>query len=130
MEGLSSARNIQGSPADVLVAVLNSRSISPVLKWLDDFVLFRTPSSSYIDVDGIPNYTYSHDLSTVMDVTTPLGIPWHPVETKGQDFDSKVSYIGFIWDLKHHSVSLAPKKHLKYLAKVRSFLHAGSSKIC
>ena len=72
---------------------------------------------------------YSHDLSTVTDVTDPLGIHWHPIEAKGQDFNSTVSYIGFVWDLECHSVSLSPRKCQKYLSKVHSFLHVANSKI-
>jgi len=83
-----------------------------------------------VDADGVPNYVYSYDLFTVTGVTVPLDISWHPIETKGQDFNSTVSYVGFIWDLKHHSVSLASKKCLKYLTKVHSFLHVANSTIC
>jgi len=56
MEGLSSASNIQGFPADALVTIFSLKSISPVLKWVDDFILFvplhlltqtlRAPSST------------------------------------------------------------------------------------
>ena len=96
MEGLSSAGNMQGSPADLLVTIFDSMLIGPALKWVNDFVLFHTPSSSYMDADGIPNYVYLYDLSTVTGVTVPLGIPWHPIETKGQDFKSTIPYIRFI----------------------------------
>src|SRR5882672_1172846 len=119
MEGLSSAGNIQGCPADALVAIFKYKSICPVLKWVDDFVLFRTPSSSYTDTNGAITYTYPYDLLTVKHVTDPLGVPWHPIESKGQDFNSTVSYVGFIWDLERHSISLSSKKRLKYLSKVR-----------
>jgi len=95
MEGLALVGNIQGSPADALVAIFDLMSIGPVLKWVYDFILFCTPSSSYLDVDGVTNYIYSYDLPIVMDVTDPLGVPWNPFETKGQDFKSMVSCIGF-----------------------------------
>jgi len=78
-------------------------------------------------MDGAAGYPYSYNLSMVMEVTNPLGVPWHPIEVKGQEFKSMVPYIGFIWDLKHHCISLTPKKHLKYLLKVCSSLHVTNS---
>jgi len=68
-------------------------------------------------------HSYSDDLSTIMELTDPLGVPWNPINIKGQDFNSMVLYVGFIWDLEHHSVSLLLKKCLKYLSKVHSSLH-------
>jgi len=129
MEGLSLAGNIQGVPADTFIAIFKANAFGPALKWVDDFVLFRTPSAGHVNEDGITEYVYSYDLSAVMAITDPLGIPWHPIDVKGQDFKSTVSYVGFVWDLEHHSVSLSPKKRLKYLDKVCSLLHASSSKI-
>jgi len=127
MEGLSSSGNIQGCPADALIAILKSESIGPAIKWVDDFIFFRTPSSTFIDASGTLGYSYPYDLDMVMKLTDPLGIPWHPINTKGQDFRSTVPYLGFVWDLELHSVSLSPKKRLKYLSKVRSLLHTTNS---
>jgi len=59
----------------------------------------------------------------------PLGVPWHPIESKGQDFQSMVSYIGFIWSLENHSVSLSYKKCSKYLSKVSNFLSNATNHI-
>jgi len=133
MEGLSTAGNIQGGPADVLLAILYSKSISPSLKCVDDFVFFRVPSYFDTDAAGMVNYSYSYDLTSVMKITDPLGIPWHPIEVKGQDFGLQVSYVGFVWNLELHTVSLSPKKHIKYLEKVHSSLctlNALSQKHC
>jgi len=66
--------------------------------------------------------TYSFYLNTIFDITTPLGILWHLIETKGQDFASLVKYVGFQWDLESHCVSLPEKKQVKILAKIDSFL--------
>jgi len=129
MAGLLSSRNIQGCPADGLITIFNSESISPAIKWVDDFIFFHTPSSTFIDASGTLGYSYPYDLDTVMKLTDPLGIPWHPINTKGQDFRSMVPYLGFIWDLELHSISLSPKKCLKYLSKVRSLLHMTNSLI-
>src|SRR5882724_9250252 len=96
MEGLCSAGNIQGCPADSLVAIFHKKSIGPVLKWVDYFAIFHSPVSSGTNAYGVIKYSYSYDLPMIMDITDPLGIPWHQIETKGQDFGSTVSYIGFI----------------------------------
>jgi len=116
----SSAGKIQGHPANMLVTVFSLKSISPVLKWVDDFVFFCAPSHSYLDAKGTIQHLYLYDLASILDIKRPLGIPWHPIEAKGQDFGPMVSYVGFVWDLEHHSVSLSPKKCNKYLTKVRS----------
>jgi len=55
-----------------------------------------------------------------MVIMDPLGIPWHRIDVKGQEFRSTVPYVGFIWNLEHHSISLSAKKQLKYLSKVHS----------
>lgn len=39
------------------------------------------------------------DLSSVLNVTTPPGIPWHPIENKGQDFAFSPKNVVFVWDL-------------------------------
>jgi len=127
MEGLSTAGNIQGCPADALLAILRSKSIGPALKWVDDFVFFCTPSSSTTDTTGAESHAYSYDLSSVQNVTDPLRVPWHPIKAKGQDFGPSVSYVGFIRNLEDHSVSLSPKKCLKYLKKVRTSLLSSHS---
>ena len=49
------------------------------------------------------------------------------IEVKGQDFGPRVSYVGFIWKLELHTISLLPKKCLKYLKKVHSSLHVSNS---
>ena len=127
MGGLSSSSNIQGCPANALITIFKLNSIGPAIKWVDDFVLFCTPSSSFINVKGAPKHSYTYDLSTVMELTDSLGVPWHTINVKGQDFNSIVPYIGFIWDLEHHSISLSTKKCLKYLSKVHSLLNVTNS---
>jgi len=127
MEGLSTAGNIQGCPADVLLVIFKSKSISPALKWVNDFVLFCVPSSTATDATDTNTNAYSYNLSSVMNITNPLRVPWHPIKVKCQDFGPTVSYVGFIWNLEDHSLSLSPKKYLKYLKKVCSFLCSSDS---
>jgi len=74
--------NVQGNPADVLVTIFGLKSIGPVLKGVDHFVFFNAPLYSYMDTKGAIKHFYSYDLASVLDVTKPLGIPWHPIESK------------------------------------------------
>src|SRR5882672_3895252 len=129
MEGLSSSGNIQGVPADALVAIIKHHGVDNVLKWVDDFCFFRVPASSSPDGKGGFTHRYSTDITSILSVTDLLGVPWHPVEVKGQDFVSSVAYIGFSWDLENRTVSLSAKKHLKYLEKTRSFMALARSKV-
>jgi hypothetical protein len=45
-----------------------------------------------------------------------LGIFWHP--SNDQPFASSTIYIGFLWDLYHHIVSLSQLKVDKYLSAI------------
>ena len=129
MEGLSSSGNIQGIPVDALVALLNHHGVDKVLKWVDDFCLFHIPfTTASVEKDEmIP--CYSTDIHLILTFTCPLGVPWHPVTTKGQDFASTVPYVRFIWDLDNCTVSLSSKKCLKYLDKVQAFQSLTKSKV-
>jgi len=121
MEGLSSAGNIQGAPTDALIAIFNAKSIPHVLKWVNDFVFFHVPIHDLFSTHSPQHIQYSYGIPTIMSIMTPLGVSWHPVKTKGQDFQSSVTYVGFIWDLDTLSVSLSDKKRTKYLAKIVIF---------
>ena len=129
MEGLSSAGNIQGAPADALIAIFKAKLIPHVLKWVDDFLFFRIPIPVPFYPSSPLHIQYSYDLSTIISITAPLGVPWHPVETKGQDFQPSVTYVGFVWNLDTRSVSLSCKKRGKYLAKIIHFLSKASDKV-
>ena len=62
IEGLSSAGGIQGTPADVCIEILRASKIMPILKWVDDFVIFRSPSTSSMSAD---DYTFDYDLACI-----------------------------------------------------------------
>ena len=70
IEGL--AGGIQGMVANSCVLILKHHDISPAMKWVDDFVFFRTPLS-------LPNCKFTYNLSDILHITSPLGIPWHPI---------------------------------------------------
>jgi len=101
--------------------------IGLAIKWVDDFIIFHTLSNTFLDASGTSGYSYSYNLDMVMEITDPLAIPWHPISVKVQDSRSMVPYVGFVWDLELHSISLSSKKHLKYLSKIHSSLHVTNS---
>jgi len=119
IEGLASAGGIQGAPADACIEILRVHKISPVFKWVNDFVIFRSPSSSHLPTD---QYYYDYDLPCMTKITEPLGIPWHPISKKGQDFGQMFKYLGFHWDLIQWTVSLPDEKHCTALMKLTHFL--------
>ena len=118
VEGLATAGSIQGTPADALIDIFQHHGIEHVFKWVDDVVIFRVPVSP--SRSALP--AFSFDLKMVFRITAPLGVPWHPIEKKGQDFASSVKYVRFLWDLDHRRVSLPDKKCIKLLAKIDNFL--------
>ena len=83
IEGLCLASGIQGTPADACIEILCMNGIHPVFKWVNDFIIFHSPSLLPLP-DDVPHYNY--DLLSVFHITDQLGIPWHAVTKKGQDF--------------------------------------------
>ncbi|KAE8219828.1 hypothetical protein CF326_g8866 [Tilletia indica] len=77
-----------------------------VIKWVDDFVFLR-PKDLDITLDQ------------VHEATKALGFPWHP--TKRSEFDTKVKYLGFEWDLDAMTVTLPEDKRLRYVDLVKPF---------
>ena len=43
IEGLAPAGGIQGAPADACIAILAHHGISPIFKWVDNFIVFHLP---------------------------------------------------------------------------------------
>ena len=58
-------------------------------------------------------------MTKIMDL---LGIPWHLISKKGQDFSLTFKYLGFQWDLTLWTVSLSDKKCHRALLKLSLFL--------
>jgi len=72
MEGLTTSGNIQGLPADALIAILSSKSIWTVMKWVNDLILFHKPTHLTQGLSGDTKYHYAHDITTIKDITDPL----------------------------------------------------------
>jgi len=61
-------------------------------------------------------------LSSILKITSPLGISWNPISKKGHDFQSSFNYVGFCCEIPSRAVSLSSKKHLHLPAKVTALL--------
>jgi len=128
VEGLTTAGGIQGNSADALLDILSSHDIQHVFKWVDDVVIFRIPIQPFDPSSGAtPSFNF--DLSKIFHISDTLGVLWHPIEKKGQDFAFSVKYVGFLWDLDRRRVSLPDRKRVKLLAKISSFMALSSSLI-
>ena len=111
IEGLATAGGIQGHVADTSLAILKHHKVEPAVKWVDNFVFFQVPLIELGPPTCQPHFKF--DLAMILLITSPLGIPWHPISKKGHNFASSFSYVGFNWDLPE-------EKQLCLLAKILS----------
>lgn len=73
------------------IAIYKAKGIIYILKWVDDFLVFKLPGESL-----------TQDYFTA--ITGRLGIPW--AHEKTWKFASQQRYIGFDWNIKKGTVSL------------------------
>ena len=123
IEGLASAGGIQGHVANTCVAILHAHGIHPIFKWVDNFVIFHSPSPPppCSSLSPEPPQTYTYGLHQLLSITNPLSILWHPISSKGQDFNTHFKYLEFNWDLSARTVSLPPDKQQCALDKLALF---------
>ena len=74
-------------------------------------------------------HTYPYDLNRILALTTPLGIPWHPISRKGQDFGTTFSYVSFSWDLAMRMVTIPDEKRLRIIKKLSLFICNAPNKV-
>lgn len=120
--GLASAAGLQGEIADATIDIWKHHKVTPAVKWVDDFNVFRFPSSHglYLGISNGVHYCYDYDLTSIKDVIAPLGIPWH--KDKGQEFSDTFTYVGFFWDLPNKTVCLPDAKRDKCLRRLSRFI--------
>jgi hypothetical protein len=115
--GLSSAAGTLGIATDATVDIVKSLLPIPFfIKWVDDLLPTRTPSSE--SSPGV--YEYAYELSDISRIITSLG--WIVNDLKTIDFASIVTYVGFTWDIASKRVSLPEKKRIKHLTKLLNVL--------
>ena len=100
------------------------QGISPTTKWSDDLTIFRFPVLS--DEPSPGSFTYMYDRSRVLSSVESLGVPWHPLDNKGQDFDNTFTYVGFFWSITDCLVRLPEEKQIKHLNLTKTLLAAHS----
>ncbi len=122
--GARSSESNSGQISGCTMEIWRYEGISPSFKWSDDHTIFRFP----VRGDGSLNnpFVFSYDSRRVLDSVASLGVPWHPLTQKGQDFSNSFVYVGFAWDIQRRHVRLPDEKRLKYLDLTRSFLAAHS----
>ncbi|KAE8179738.1 hypothetical protein CF335_g9488, partial [Tilletia laevis] len=108
--GLASATGVWGTVADLVkVMLVHQVAGLRVIKWVDDFIFVKPPSS---DVE----------LKDIHAATECLGFPWHP--SKFSEFGPKVTYLGFEWDLHKMTVKLPDDKRDAFRQRVAAFRHS------
>lgn len=120
--GLASAAGLQGEIADATIDIWKHHKVSPAVKWVDDFNIFRFPRSDgpFFGISDGVEYRYGYDLTSIKSTIAPLGIPWH--REKGQEFSDTFTYVGFFWDLPNKTVSLPNIKREKCLRRLTRFI--------
>jgi hypothetical protein len=116
--GLATAGGVQGNVADAAVDILHSMELGPIKKWVDDHLFFRyaTGGGTLLADGSFMPFSYAHGLVDIYGKSSPLGVPWHP--KKWNDFAFIFTYLGFLWDLLLHTVTLTDEKRLKYKNKL------------
>src|SRR5882724_5463607 len=102
IEGIAIAGSIQGGVADAMVPLLKFHGINPCIKWVDDFIFFRSPINCLQAASCPPSFNFY--LATILKITEPLGILWHPLSKKGHKFQSSFNYVGFKWNINSKTV--------------------------
>lgn len=104
--GSASSAGLFGRVADAFVAIIKARGAQQVLKWVDDIIFFRYPSSSSLPL------SYSYDSSLVFNTAQYLGLPWSL--PKFADFSNTFTYLGFLWHIPARTVELPLAKKKKF----------------
>ena len=117
--GASASESNSEEPRDFAVEVWALLKVDAIVNWSDDLNIFRFPIAG--DGSDDSPFTYRYDANQILSLVASLGIPWHPLEKKGQDFSLTTTYTGFNWDIPKLLVSLPEKKRIKFLRRVLDF---------
>ncbi|KAG8717635.1 hypothetical protein FRC09_013965 [Ceratobasidium sp. 395] len=114
--GGASSGGIFGRCGDALLELCMSRGLGPAVKWVDDFLFFRSP------VPGIMPESFPYTLEDLYELAKVLGIPWKIAKTK--PFATWFLYLGFLWDIPSRRVSIPIEKRQKFANKIRKWLNS------
>ena len=117
--GASGSESNSEEPRDFAVEVWALLDVDLIVNRSDDLNIFCFP----IDGDGSSEspFIYRYNSEQILLLVASLGILWHPLEKKGQDFSFTTTYTGFNWDIPKCLVSLPEKKRIKFLNRVSEF---------
>ena len=101
--GASGSESSLEEPRDFTVDVWALLKVDPIINWSDDLNIFHFPIAG--DGSNESPFTYRYDANQILSLVASLGIPWHPLEKKGQDFSFTTTYTGFNWDIPKLLVS-------------------------
>ena len=87
--GGSSSPGIFSQLANTITFIFHFKKIEDLIKWVDNFVFFRHPTS--LSASGPWTYTYFEKL--IWDIAPELRWPWSP--SKHFPFNTTFIYIGF-----------------------------------
>jgi hypothetical protein len=118
--GATSSNGIFGRCGDAMLHIMKTQGIEPVVKWVDDFCIFRSPTR---DGSGSTQpFQYTED--DIYALAEKLGWPWKKAKTR--PFNHLFTYLGFEWDIQDQSVSIPDAKKTKFLAKCQAWQAASS----
>lgn len=118
--GVASAHALQGEIADGTIAIWKKKDVGPFAKWVDDIVMFRSPSLNGIFASISSDHHFRYDRASALDRISSLQVPWH--KSKGHDFSPVFQFLGFTWSLAETYVTINEEKRIKNKGKVDSFL--------
>jgi len=105
-----------------MIALLKSHGIDPCIRWVNNFIFFRSPITCILASNCPPSFNFN--LSTILKITENLGILWHPLLKKGHNFQSSFNYVGFKWDIDSKTVTISHEKCLHLVSKLAVLLMA------
>ncbi|CEL59128.1 hypothetical protein RSOLAG1IB_12261 [Rhizoctonia solani AG-1 IB] len=118
--GATSSNGIFGCCGDAMLHIMKNQGIVPVVKWVDDFCIFRSPTKD--STSSTQTFKYTED--DIYALADKLGWPWK--KTKTRPFDYSFIYLGFEWNIQDRSVSIPDAKKTKFLAKCQAWQAASS----
>ncbi|CAE6525454.1 unnamed protein product [Rhizoctonia solani] len=113
--GAASSNGIFARCGDAKRRVLELKFHTFVLKWVDDFLIFRIPSSK-------SPLKFTFGIDEILEFAIPLGWPWK--ESKTRPFASLFIYIGFEWNIRDRIVCIPLPKCQKYTRKIAEWIQS------
>ncbi|KAB5587927.1 polyprotein [Ceratobasidium theobromae] len=114
--GAASSNGLFARCGDAMALLLEKQGFGRIYKWVDDFLIIRTPNPQSPTLLVTENDVYQF--------ADELGWPWKRSKTK--NFDSTFSYLGFTWDLQTRQVHIPEAKRSKYINRINEWLHSPS----